>query len=610
MTQPLKQVKQLRIKLLLLLVIVFMALAALVPFVISSLNERNALNAHIESIKKITSEIIYYDEVLTMSSRMYTFTGDEKWSQRYLRIAGTLDQTLLEAQALDPVIADAIAATAQVNTKLIEIETKAFALRRAGMAEQAQQILLDEVYFALKSQYQATVFDALDKTRAQSETKLIQQNEFKTQILLVSLIVLALLFLAFIAYLYRHNKQADATVEDLVNSLNGSIAQLKTTSAELEQASKAKSQLLANMSHELRTPINGLYGALQLLRKETHSTESVSLLDTATMCSEMLSTLVNDILDFTQMEAGKLKLEVGEFDLSKVARTLEHIFSHECGQKKLRFDYTFEVQQPVRLGDELRLKQVLINLLSNAVKFTQRGRISLSIAAASDSEWVDIVIGDTGIGMTPEVLSKLFVQFEQGDASPTRLKGGAGLGLAIVKSLVDAMQGTIEISSEPGKGTQVTLAIPLSLPGESVQKESEQANFDGQKASSEAALQGLSILIVEDNAVNQIILQKMLVSQGAKTAVASNGEDAIEKMHGEIQLVLMDIQMPVMGGVEAFQVIRAKWPVVPVIAVTANVFESDVSHYVDLGFDAVVAKPISQSELTDSILANCVSVSE
>ncbi|WP_052713124.1 ATP-binding protein [Pseudoalteromonas rubra] len=610
MTQPLKQVKQLRIKLLLLLVIVFMALVALVPFVISSLNERNALNAHIESIKKTTSEIIYYDEVLTMSSRMYTFTGDEKWSQRYLRIANALDQTLLEAQALDPVIADAIAATAQVNTKLIEIETKAFALSRAGMAERAQQILLDDAYFALKSQYQATVFDALDKTRAQSETKLVQQNEFKTQVLLGSLIVLALLFLAFIAYLYRHNKQADATVEDLVNSLNGSIAQLKTTSAELEQASKAKSQLLANMSHELRTPINGLYGALQLLRKETHSTESVSLLDTATMCSEMLSTLVNDILDFTQMEAGKLKLEVGEFDLSKVARTLEHIFKHECEQKKLRFDYTFEVQQTVRLGDELRLKQVLINLLSNAVKFTPRGRISLSIAAASDSEWVDIVLSDTGIGMTPEVLSKLFVQFEQGDASPTRLKGGAGLGLAIVKSLVDAMQGTIEISSEPGKGTQVTLAIPLPLPEESAQKESEQVNFDSQKASSEAALQGLSILIVEDNAVNQIILQKMLVSQGAKTAVASNGEDAIEKMHDEIQLVLMDIQMPVMGGVEAFQVIRAKWPVVPVIAVTANVFESDVSHYVDLGFDAVVAKPISQSELTDSILANCVSVSE
>ncbi|WP_125717886.1 ATP-binding protein [Pseudoalteromonas rubra] len=610
MTQPLKQVKQLRIKLLLLLVIVFMALAALVPFVISSLNERNALNAHIESIKKITSEIIYYDEVLTMSSRMYTFTGDEKWSQRYLRIANTLDQTLLEAEALDPVIADAIAQTAQVNTRLIEIETKAFALSRAGMTERAQQILLDEVYFALKSQYQATVFDALDKTRAQSETKLIQQNEFKTQILLMSLIVLALLFLAFIAYLYRHNKQADATVEDLVNSLNGSIAQLKTTSAELEQASKAKSQLLANMSHELRTPINGLYGALQLLRRETHSAESASLLDTATMCSEMLATLVNDILDFTLMEAGKLKLEVAEFDLSKVARTLEHIFSHECGQKKLRFDYTFKVQQSVRLGDELRLKQVLVNLLSNAVKFTQRGRISLSITEAPDSGWINIVIGDTGIGMTPEVLNKLFVQFEQGDASPTRVKGGAGLGLAIVKSLVDAMEGTVHISSEPGKGTLATLAIPLPLPEKSVQHDSEQANFDGQKASSDAALQGLSILIVEDNAVNQIILQKMLVSQGAKTAVASNGEDAIEKMHGEIQLVLMDIQMPVMGGVEAFQVIRAKWPVVPVIAVTANVFESDVSHYVDLGFDAVVAKPISQSELTESILANCVSVSE
>ncbi|MCG7534249.1 ATP-binding protein [Pseudoalteromonas sp. OOF1S-7] len=610
MTEPLKQVKQLRIKLLLLLVIVFMALAALVPFVISSLNERNELNAHIQSIKKITSEIIYYDEVLTMSSRMYTFTGDEKWSQRYLSIANTLDQTLSEAEALDPVIADAIVATAQVNTKLIEIETKAFALRRAGMAQQAQQILLNEAYFALKSQYQATVFDALDKTRVLGEIQLVKQNELKTQILLVSLIALALLFLAFIAYLYRHNKQADVTVEDLLKSLNGSIVQLKATSAELEQASKAKSQLLANMSHELRTPINGLYGALQLLRKEKRSTESTALLDTATMCSEMLSTLVNDILDFTQMEAGKLALEIDEFDLSKVGRTLEHIYSHECEQKKLHFSYTFEVRKTARLGDELRLKQVLINLLNNAVKFTKQGRISLSFTATPDSEQVEIVISDTGIGMTEDVLKRLFIQFEQGDASPTRLKGGVGLGLAIVKSLVDAMQGTIHISSEPGKGTIATLVLPLPLPDKSAQKHSEQVAPDSQKANAEAALQGLSVLIVEDNAVNQIILQKMLVSQGAKTTVAVNGQDAIEKMHAEIQLVLMDIQMPVMGGIEAFQVIRAQWPVVPVIAVTANVFESDVSHYIDLGFDAVVAKPISQPELTESILAHCVSLHE
>ncbi|WP_125557455.1 ATP-binding protein [Pseudoalteromonas rubra] len=602
MVDKLKQVKQLRIKLLLLLAVVFVALAAIVPFVISSLNERNDLNTHIDSIKKITSEIIYYDEVLTMSSRMYTFTGDEKWSQRYLNIANTLDKTLLEAKTLDPAIADAISQTVQINTKLIEIETQAFALSRAGMQQQAQKILLDETYFALKSQYQATVFAALDKTRALSETELVKQNEVKTSILLSFLIVLTLLFLIFIAYLYRHNKQADATMEALLSSLNGSIAQLKATSEELTLANKAKSQLLANMSHEFRTPINGLYGALQLLRKEKLSAESSSLLDTATMCSEMLSTLVNDILDFTQMEAGKLQLDIGEFELNKVTRAVEHIFRHECEQKKLRFEYKFDVAQTLRVGDELRLKQVLINLLSNAVKFTVQGRISLSVVAEANSEWVDIVIRDTGIGMSKSEITKLFEQFEQGDASPTRLNGGTGLGLAIVKSLVDAMEGKIDITSQTGVGTSIKVSLPLQL----VDAQEDVSGNHGQNVNGEGLLQGLSVLIVEDNAVNQIILQKMLVSQGAKTAVASNGQDAIDKMNSEVRLVLMDIQMPVMGGIEAFQVIRNQWPIVPVIAVTANVFDSDISQYADLGFDAVVAKPISQSELTDTILTNCV----
>ncbi|AZZ95713.1 ATP-binding protein [Pseudoalteromonas sp. R3] len=605
MVDPLRQVKQLRVKLLLLLVIVFIALAALMPFVISSLNERNELNTHIQSIKKITSDIIYYDEVLTMSARMFTFTQEDRWSRRYINIANTLDQTLLEAEALDPVIADAIAATAQVNTKLIEIESKAFALARAGKLAQARSSLLDETYFALKAQYQATVFKALDNTRALSETKMVQQNQLKTNVLILSLLGLSVLFFAFIAYLFRHNKQADKYIEELLTTLNDSIAKLNTTSKDLEQASKAKSQLLANMSHELRTPINGLYGALQLLRKEPQSNEGTSLLDTASMCSEMLSALVNDILDFTQMEKGKLQLEKREFDLRRVSKTIEHIFSHECEQKKLRFNCTFNVESPRRLGDELRLKQVLVNLLSNAVKFTQQGRISLSFTATSDSPWLDIVISDTGSGIKEEVLSKLFKHFEQGDASATRLYSGVGLGLAIVKSLLDAMRGTINITSQPGSGTSVELSLPLALPEKTTKEADEEGESEPQKADDAALLQGLSILIVEDNAVNQIILQKMLVSQGAKTALAVNGQEAIDKMSADIQLVLMDIQMPVMGGVEAFQEIRSQWPVVPVIAVTANVFESDISHYARLGFDGVVAKPISQSALTDTILSNC-----
>ncbi|TMP39657.1 ATP-binding protein [Pseudoalteromonas rubra] len=605
MADPLGQVKRLRVKLLLLLVIVFIALAALVPFVISSLNERNELNSHIQSIKKITSDIIYYDEVLTMSSRMFTFTREDKWSRRYLNIANTLDQTLLEAEALDPIIADAIASTAQINTQLIEIESKAFALARAGKLVQAQSILLDDAYFALKAQYQATVFKALDNIRSISETKVIQQNQFKTQVLILSLLGLSVLFIAFIAYLFRHNKQADKYMEELLTTLNNSIAKLNRTSKDLEQASKAKSQLLANMSHELRTPINGLYGALQLLQKEPQSNESASLLDTARMCSEMLSTLVNDILDFTQMEKGKLQLEEREFDLRRVSKTIEHIFSHECEQKKLRFNCTFNVESPQRLGDELRLKQVLVNLLSNAVKFTERGRISLSFTAASDSQWLDITISDTGSGIKEEVLSKLFNHFEQGDASPTRLYSGVGLGLAIVKSLIDAMHGTINITSRPGSGTSVELSLPLALPEKVHGERAQQAVSEPQKTPEATVLQGLSILIVEDNAVNQIILQKMLVSQGAKTALAVNGQEAIDKMTTDIQLVLMDIQMPVMGGIEAFQKIRSQWPVVPVIAVTANVFESDMSHYARLGFDGVVAKPISQSALTDTILTNC-----
>ncbi|WMN61936.1 ATP-binding protein (plasmid) [Pseudoalteromonas xiamenensis] len=588
MSKQLGEIRQLRTKLLLVLVVLLLAIVYLLPSLFQSLAARDRQNKHLQAIQIMSKDIIHYDEILTMSARMFAYTQDSTWETRYQTNAARLDEALASAQRLDPEINEAITSTAKVNQALIEIERKAFEQAKLGYTQYAQNILLNSTYDDLKAHYAQGVFSAMKHAIEVEEGAISKENEEKIRSYSFLLAMLSLFLLIFIVFFYRHNKTTDDYIGDLLASLEKTINQLQQQKEHLTQANQVKSQLLANMSHELRTPINGIYGSLQLLKQKPIAKEDLDLIDTSIQCSELLVSLVNDILDFTYLEAGKLELDTKPFDLNKTLNTVEHIFREECRVNGLMFEFDAQLSFEQREGDEIRIKQILFNLLNNAVKFTPKGRVSVRVSDSTENDMVNITIADTGIGMSEATMQKMFERFEQADASTTRTQGGTGLGMPIVKALLDEMSGAIEVMSQEEVGTQIDLhfLLPKHLQSDELSAQPNKVTF--------APLKGLTALVAEDNTINQIVISKMLQNVGIDATLVANGQEAINKLTTQVDLVLLDIQMPVMDGTEACKAIKALRPNLPIIAVTANVFESDIAHYKAIGFDAVVSKPISQ----------------
>ncbi|WP_440054108.1 CHASE domain-containing protein [Pseudoalteromonas sp. T1lg65] len=361
-----------------------------------------------------------------------------------------------------------------------------------------------------------------------------------------------------------------------------------------EQASRAKSAFLANMSHEIRTPMNGLYGALQLLKSEKVSPQGADLVSKAIYSVKALNTIINDILDFSKIEAGRLSLEKRNFNIKRLIENLRSEFTVMAKEKNLTLTFTLSLANEYRFGDELRIRQVLLNLLSNAIKFTEAGEVSVEITESLQPAGIELQVSDTGIGMPKEVIKRLFARFEQADKSTTRKFGGTGLGLSITHSLVELMSGTIEVESKPGQGSVFTIFLPLVVgEKESVTPHENEHNYD---------FSDRTFLIAEDNHINQIIVKTMLANTGATLLIANDGVEAIElaQLHCP-DLILMDIQMPNMDGIEACKQLKKINTDIRIIALTANAFEDDKALYRRTGFDGYVSKPIEQQELLNSI---------
>ena len=395
---------------------------------------------------------------------------------------------------------------------------------------------------------------------------------------------------------FRENARAKARMQ-------GALRRAEIEKQAAEAASRLKSQFLANMSHEIRTPLNGVLGMVQAMEQEDATPSQRQRLSIIRDSGETLLQVLNDVLDFSKIEAGKLELHPEAFDLGEVVRRACAIFADTAAAKGLELRCRIAPEaEGVWQGDPARVRQMLMNLLSNAVKFTSQGAVSVQVANLDGG--LAIAVRDTGPGIEPDHLPRLFGKFSQADESVTRQFGGTGLGLAICRELAAMMGGEVGVSSTIGRGSTFTIRLPL-------QRLADQAPAARPKAAPEPAAETRTgparILAAEDNAINQKVLGALLTPLGVDLTMVSSGLEAVEAWRtGDWDLILMDIQMPGMSGVDATRQIRTleaseRRRRTPIVAVSANAMQHQMDEYLAAGMELHVSKPIQTAALYAAI---------
>lgn len=374
----------------------------------------------------------------------------------------------------------------------------------------------------------------------------------------------------------------------------------------LNVANEHKSAFLANMSHEIRTPLNGILGIAQVMRDGQLTAETRSQVETILDSGRSLTTILNDVLDLSKVEAGEVELHPEPSNLGEAMRSVEDLWIPTAREKGI--DLWFEIEEsvpPLLVLDPVRVRQCVTNLVSNALKFTSEGQVTVTVSAhaeTTDDLWVQVQVADTGMGMDEETRENLFRPFRQGDVSKTRETGGTGLGLTISRRLARLMGGDIHVHSAPGQGSTFTLGFrsrPALGEDFSTSEPGEPEPVDG------PSIRGKRVLVVDDVITNRVIVRAFLEGEGAKVNEAENGAEALEALAcAEFDLVLMDWHMPIMDGVTACQRIRASsesWKTVPIISLTADVMTSTPDNLGMIGMDGLIAKPIERETMMAEI---------
>ncbi len=421
---------------------------------------------------------------------------------------------------------------------------------------------------------------------------------------------ITILLVAFVInYIVRKRIRDSADAQRILRErVREKTKELEQEIERAEQSEKVKEQFLANMSHEIRTPMNAILGMTRLLIDKEPREDQLKYLNAIKQSSDNLLVIINDILDLSKIEAGKINFESIDFDLSEQLKTVFNTIKFNADEKGLVLNYSIEKGTPGRIiGDPYRLSQILLNLAGNAIKFTENGSVVINVTTVKqDQEQVQLKfeVTDTGIGIAKDKLEYIFDMFTQETSSTTRKFGGTGLGLAICKRLIELQGGSIHVESEAGKGSVFSFMLQFGI-HEPVPKQDENAKLPNDAI---AQLKNVSILIAEDNEFNQMVAVDSIehAIESAKIDVAKNGKEAVEMILSKhYDVVLMDIQMPEMDGHEATKVIRKhkdpKINSIPIIAMTASVIKAEVDKCFESGMNEFVGKPFSVDDLLDKI---------
>ena len=489
-----------------------------------------------------------------------------------------------------PIIIDKSEEKEQIKQEIAEIEQQASNQTQQLLAREKvlveRSILVTNQINQLISQLESSEQQRLRNKTEEADFMAAQTYRLLTVFTIAAVFLLVVVLVLFFRYL-RHSRAYQQM--------------LQRARTEAENLSKAKEMFVATVSHEMRTPVNAIYGLTEQMLKKPHSDEVTTNLEIVYKSAKHLISLVNDTLDFSKIESQKLKLQQHDFYLNDVSNEVYTLLKDTAAEKGLSLIISNELpRNRVLKGDPIRLKQILINLLSNAIKFTEQGQVSLSMSeerTVKDSYILHLKIADTGIGISKENLSRIFDEFVQLDGSMTQRNRGAGLGLSIVKKLIDLHSGKIKVESIPGKGTRFILQIPYQEgnPDFVARKENHQLRIP-------QSWKKLRILLADDEEFNRYLLKNILTKWEIPHEEATNGQQALQlATERAFNLVLMDMRMPVMDGIEASKQILSILPETKIIALTATNRQEDIQKCRQAGIQGFLQKPFSEAELFEAI---------